>query len=113
MWEIIFVTFVLLVLGHFIADYVFQTDFIAKFKCPNSNGPIPWYYVMTAHVATHTVAVYLITGSLFLGVLEFVAHYITDVLKCLGVINIHTDQFIHIACKILWCGILAYWATNV
>jgi hypothetical protein len=99
--------FVLLVLGHLVADYPLQTDFVAKFKCRRASLPsVPWYYVMAGHAATHAVSVWLITGSVWLGCAEFVAHYVIDVLKCEGLTNIHVDQSLHVACKVAWLMIL-------
>lgn len=98
--------FPLLLLGHFVADYPLQTDFVAKFKCRKASLPaVPWYYVMSGHCATHAVAVYLVTGSLPLATLELVAHFGIDVAKCEGWTNIHVDQALHVVCKIAWTAL--------
>jgi hypothetical protein len=101
--------FVLLILGHFVADYPLQTDFVAKFKCRKASlEAVPWYYVMTGHCATHAVAVYLVTGSLLLALCELVAHWIIDVCKCEGWTNIHVDQALHVVCKVAWAIALCF-----
>jgi hypothetical protein len=91
-----------LVIGHFVADYTLQTDFIAQRKSKwNSIPAVPWYYVLTAHAATHAAAVGIITGSPLLAALELIWHWIIDHLKCMGLTSIHIDQFLHVVCKII------------
>lgn len=99
--------FALLVVGHFLADYPLQGDFIAKGK--NRTAPIPsipWQHPMAAHTIIHGGFVGIITGSIWLGVAEFAIHWLTDDAKCRGRIGYHADQAIHIACKLLWAIIL-------
>ncbi len=96
-----------MIIGHALADYPLQGDFLAKAK--NEADPIPgvpWWQAMWAHCAIHAGAVLLITGSAFLAALEFIAHFAIDRAKCMGLISYNTDQFLHVACKILWAAIL-------
>ncbi len=74
------VTFWWLILGHFVADFPLQTDFLALRKSPLNNLPaVPWYYVMSSHAATHAAAVGLLTGgSALLAAVEFVVHWLID-----------------------------------
>lgn len=106
-----FVMLFWLLVGHAVADYPLQSDWMAKAK--NRHNPLAyipagqtpqciWPWVLSAHAATHAGAVALATGSVHLGVAEFVAHFIIDVLKCENVTGIHTDQLLHVACKIAW-----------
>ena len=98
-----------LILGHFVADITFQSDFMAKFKHRiNSIPQIPWYYVMTGHCATHAMCVALLIGNIFLGLAEFIAHFIIDTVKCEGYTNIHVDQFLHLFCKIVYAFLIGY-----
>lgn len=100
-------TFAMLVGAHALADYPLQGDFLAKAK--NRHAPIPgvpWYQALFAHAAIHGLFVGLITGSLFLGIAEVVAHAIIDDLKCDGAITFNQDQAFHILCKLVWCAIL-------
>ena len=95
-------TLFLLICGHFLVDYALQSEFIAKAK--NRNQPIPgidWQWVMTAHCAMHAGVVYLITGSILLGLIEFVAHFVIDVTKCDVKITFNEDQYLHIVTKVL------------
>ena len=92
---------ILLLLGHALADYPLQGDFLAKAK--NHTAPIPgvpWWQAMAAHCAIHAGFVFAITQSPALAVVEFVAHFATDRLKCAGRIGFNTDQAIHVACKV-------------
>lgn len=93
----------LLLVGHAIADYPLQGDFLAKAK--NRANPIPgvpWYHGLIPHAAIHGGFVGVITGSLTLGVAEFVVHCLIDDAKCMGRISYNTDQALHVACKVLW-----------
>ncbi len=91
----------LLMLGHILMDFPLQTDFMAKGKNWNTAVPdIPWYYIMGAHCALHAGAVWLLTGSPLLGMIEFVIHFILDCLKCAGKTNMHIDQGGHFLCKV-------------
>lgn len=92
-----------LLVAHALADYPLQGDFLAKAK--NRTAPIPgvpWYQAMGAHCLIHGGAVALITGIWWLGVAEFVAHWITDDLKCRGRLTFDQDQIVHWICKAAW-----------
>lgn len=98
-----------LLIGHFVADYPLQTDFIARGKSRKADPQyVPWYYVLTSHAMTHAAAVGIITGSLWLSVFEAVAHWFIDLAKCEGWTGIHTDQALHVLCKLAWVGLIAW-----
>jgi hypothetical protein len=93
----------LLMSGHALADFSLQTDFIANGKNRHSElGKGHWFYCLTGHSFIHGGIVYLITGSLGLGIAETIVHWIIDFLKCDNRFSFRTDQFLHIFCKILW-----------
>lgn len=105
--------FALLLIGHFVADYPLQGDFIAQNKSPwrpidmsrVPPGQRPtkiWPYVLTAHGATHGAAVYLVTGSVALALAETIAHMLIDTGKCANRYGIHADQWMHFGCKAIW-----------
>ena len=99
-----------LLIGHALCDYPLQGDFIGKFKSPRVPSPVKetiWPYLLTAHSLIHAGAVWLITGSPFAGIEEFVTHWQIDLGKSLGYFGFHTDQVLHVACKVLWA--LALW----
>jgi len=91
-----------LVGAHFICDYVLQTDAIATGKNrlidPCKFG-VDWRYWMASHAATHGFAVGVITSNLWLGVFEFITHWLIDSGKCEKHYGLHTDQFLHLICK--------------
>lgn len=81
---------------------------MAKEKSPIFTGEssVPWYYWLTAHAAIHAGMVALITGSVWLWLAEYACHLLMDLAKCLGKTNIHTDQAIHLLCKVAWVAML-------
>jgi hypothetical protein len=104
--------------AHALMDYALQTDAIATCKCRNTANPIqesvPWYYWLTAHALLHGAAVGVVikwfgysfeTATAF-AIAETVIHWFIDLGKCEGRFNIHVDQALHIACKLLWWGLL-------
>lgn len=101
----------LLVAGHFFADYVFQSDYMARGK--NRNRPpenVPpgqrvmtvWPYILTAHAGVHGTIVGLITGVWWLGLAEAVCHWLIDFGKCENWYGIHFDQGMHFFLKLVW-----------
>lgn len=99
-------TFSLLMVAHFIADYPLQGEFLAKGK--NRTAPIPgvpWQHPLTAHAVIHGGFVGLITGELWLGFAEAVAHWIIDDAKCRGKFGYNADQALHAVCKVVWAVI--------
>jgi len=61
---------------------------------------------LLSHAAIHAGAIQLVTGSWALASAEFVAHAIIDYRKCGGWLSYNQDQYLHIACKVLWAAIL-------
>lgn len=104
--------FLLLLAGHAVMDFALQPDAMAREKCRHSTSPlqsaVPWYYWLTAHALGHGGAVYLVTNSLSLGILETVVHWLIDFAKCEGWTNVHVDQLLHVACKAVWWALVWY-----
>lgn len=95
--------FFYLLVGHALADYPLQGEFLSQAKNRNTEvGKIFWPHALTAHSLIHGGFVAVITGMIWLGVAEMIAHAATDWMKCEGRISLNIDQFIHIACKVLW-----------
>lgn len=89
--------------GHAVADYPLQGDFLARGKNHKAPLPgVPWYQCLVWHAMIHAGAVALATGSVALGLAEFFAHILIDFSKCQGWFGFNTDQALHIVCKIAW-----------
>ena len=94
-----------LIIAHVLFDYPLQGDFLAKHKNRHYKGegettPLLWAHCLTAHSLMHAGAVWAITGSFVIGLVELVLHWIIDFVKCEGITNIHTDQLLHILCRV-------------
>lgn len=99
----------LLIVGHALADYPLQGDFLAQAKNRNTPvGKLFWMHALPAHSVIHGGFVAVITGQVWLGVAETVIHAVTDWMKCEGRISLNVDQAIHIACKVAWASIAFY-----
>jgi hypothetical protein len=114
------IAFWYMVVGHFVADYVLQSEFIVNGKNPRSNPQrVPWYYVMASHSLLHGAFVSIVAGNIIdhrhtllpvvLGMLESILHFFIDMLKCVGCTGIHLDQGLHILCKLAWTGAVILW----
>lgn len=104
-------TFFYLLVGHVFMDFPMQAGPMAVEKSRHSKSElqkeVPWYYWLTGHALLHGGAVAWITGSLGLGIAEMLCHWIIDFAKCEDWINIHIDQALHVACKVVWVVLLA------
>lgn len=100
-----------LIIGHALADYALQPESMARGKCRQTSGAgkdqsPPWPYWLLAHSLIHGGAVWLLTGIPLFGLIETVIHGIIDVSKCEGRISIHTDQGIHLLCKVIYAAVI-------
>ncbi len=107
-----------LIAGHMLMDFALQGDAIATCKCRSANHPlqksVPWYYWMLAHCFLHGAMVGVILQwfgvdvsiAIAFAILETIIHTLIDICKCAKYFGIHTDQALHIGCKIVWWGIL-------
>lgn len=106
-------------IGHAIADFPLQGEFLSRGK--NRHLPPPpladggsspkrlWIYLMSAHALTHAGFVWIISGSVLLGLAEFVIHWVIDALKCERWTSFETDQWLHLLTKaayvaLIWAG---------
>ena len=110
--EVLELVFQLLV-AHAVLDFILQPDVMASAKDPNSrlhengNRDFPaWYYWMGAHSLGHGGAVYLVSGSLLLGLIETALHGLIDYLKCENKTSLAVDQGLHMLCKFGYCAYL-------
>jgi hypothetical protein len=95
-------------IGHALADFPLQGDFLAIGKERYGNlekltGMAwprgMWAYCLTMHSLIHAGAVWLITGSVVLGACEFVLHWLIDFAKSSNLTNFYADQGLHLVCK--------------
>jgi hypothetical protein len=104
----------LFVVAHAVCDFVLQGEVMGTSKSrrkgvalERGSGFPPWYYWLGAHALTHGGAVFLVSGSWGLGVVETVLHATIDHMKCEERISFHQDQALHLACKLVYLAILA------
>jgi hypothetical protein len=98
-----------MVAAHALCDYPLQGDFLARAKNHRAPLPgVPWYQALFAHALIQAAAVSLLTGSIALGIGEFVMHSAIDYTKSEGSISYNTDQFLHVVSKIVWVWILPF-----
>lgn len=98
-----------LLVGHVVADFVLQSEAMGRGKNRHSDihhnrsSNFPnWHYWLGAHALMHGGMVYLITNSLFLGLIETATHCLIDFSKCEGKIGLNTDQALHIGLKVAY-----------
>lgn len=100
------IAFALLV-GHALADFPLQGDFLAKAKNHRTPLPgVPWLPCLLAHVTICGGAVALATGSVGLGIGEALAHFLIDYAKNEGHLSFIEDQLAHLVCKAAWLAII-------
>ena len=92
------ILFVTLLCTHFLLDFAIQGDFVAKYKARivDEKENVFWKWVLTAHAASHTLPVLVLTQSVLLGLVMFTSHFVIDFLKCEQKINFNQDQTLHI-----------------
>jgi hypothetical protein len=102
-----------LLVGHVLGDFVFQRSIMATSKSRHAEihqtaGPrFPaWWYWLGSHAFVHGGAVFIVTGSLALGLAETVLHFAIDFGKCEHWYGIHVDQLLHILCKLAYVYLL-------
>lgn len=109
-------TLFMLLVGHALADFVLQPEAMGRGK--NRNNEIHsgdqsmfphWSYWMTGHSLIHGGIVFLVTGNILLGLIESLAHWVVDFLKCEGRLTMHQDQAIHVMFKVLFAAFV--WAS--
>jgi hypothetical protein len=92
-----------LLVAHAICDYPLQGDFLAQAKSRHTAiGKTFWPHALTAHSLIHGGAVAFITGNVWLGLAETIAHWLIDWGKCENKYGIHADQALHVGCKFAW-----------
>ena len=93
---------ILLLLAHFVCDFVLQSDRMAVEKCPGKDVTLNWRWWLSAHAGTHGLVVSLLTGVPLLGVAEMISHGLIDFGKCRFGYKLIVDQAMHWVCKLIW-----------
>jgi hypothetical protein len=93
--------FLMLLFWHALADYPLQGDFLSRAKRRDGVPGFPWYQALFWHSAIHAGGVVVITGSLWMGLVELVAHGMIDYGKCQQRFGINVDQALHVATKVV------------
>lgn len=107
---------ILLLAVHALCDFPLQSDFLARAKARNGIPGVPFQWALLWHAYLHAVGVALVTGRLYPGIIEFVAHTAIDHAKCRNKFGENivgagaeraftTDQLLHIATKVVIVGL--------
>lgn len=94
--EQLLTTFCLLLAAHFLADFVLQTDFIAREKNPKTAKMGKSSYVLFMHCYLHASLTLLITRSWLCAFVMLASHYVIDEAKNNEAIDFTTDQALHV-----------------
>lgn len=101
--------FLMLAMGHFVADFALQSDRMAVEKCPGQGVVLGWGWWICAHAAIHGFFVGWITGVPLLGLAEWVVHSLIDLGKCRRLYRMGMDQGLHMVCKLVWVLVAVTW----
>jgi len=106
-----------LAIGHALSDFSLQGDYLSKTKNRHQQAATAldegkiignWVHSLSAHSLIHCGAVWLITGSALLGILEFALHWFIDFAKCENWTGFGADQFLHYLCKLLYVVLIYF-----
>lgn len=96
---------------HVLADFPLQGDYLARQKVRrDATSRTDWLIALSAHSVIQAGGVWLLSGSLLLGMAEFVLHWLIDLAKGEGKFGIVVDQCLHLSCKLVYVLILYYGA---
>jgi len=107
-WPGALVLFYALAMGHALADFPLQGQFLAEAKDRHARlaasegrgfAPTLWVFALTFHTMVHAAAVWLVTGSVVLALAENVLHWAIDFAKCERWLTFSQDQILHLLCK--------------
>jgi hypothetical protein len=94
---------------HALVDFPLQGDYLARQKSRKTAGSkSEWIVALTAHCLIQAGGVWLVSGCLALGGAELIVHYLIDLGKGEGKFGLVTDQLLHVACKVVYVGLLGY-----
>ena len=110
-------TFVMLLFLHALADFSLQTQPMAIGKNRHNEaaskknwvevlGREPkaykkcWFYWLSAHALIQGGLIFLVFGNIWIAIIEIIAHFTLDFIKCEGITNPHIDQACHLIFRI-------------
>ena len=112
LWANALVLFWALLLGHALADFPLQGEFLAVGKDRHADlsavtggNTWPkgmWLYCLTIHSFIQATCVWVVTGSVVIRVIEFVLHWCIDLAPTAGCTHFSVDQGLHVACKAIY-----------
>lgn len=86
----------MLLMCHFIGDYVLQSDFLAQTKGKN------WWHLFV-HSTIYLLPFYLCFGTSDALVVVGIIHFVIDACKArFEIIGYAADQALHLLCLLLW-----------
>ena len=84
--------FLMLAMGHFVADFALQGDRMAVEKCPGQGVVLGWGWWLVAHAGIHGFFVAWITGVPLVGLAEWLLHGLIDLGKCRRSYGMHGSR---------------------
>ena len=105
------------VVVHALADFGLQGPFLAQAKNRGADlsayfgeSPPPgvWVHALTAHCLMHAGGIWLVSGSVVLGAVELVLHWVIDFAKSQRIFGFHVDQALHLTCKVGYVAALYF-----
>lgn len=92
---------------HALADFPLQGEYVARQKTrKTSSSSSEWIVALSAHCLIQAGGVWLVSGSLALGITELILHCLIDLGKGEGKFGLVTDQLLHVACKVVYVVLL-------
>jgi hypothetical protein len=96
-----------LFVAHALCDMPLQPSRLSqmKYRRAPAGARGRWLMGLSAHSLIHAGGVAMVTGSVALGMAEFVAHWLIDAGKGEGWYGLAVDQAAHAACKLAWATV--------
>lgn len=95
-------------IAHALADFPLQGDYLARVKQRrNASTTFEWIAALTAHSLIHAGAMWIVSGSILIGVIELALHWLIDFGKGEGKYGYATDQALHLSCKVGYTIVMA------
>ena len=101
-------------IAHALADFPLQGDYLARVKQRrNASTTFEWLAALSAHSMIHAGAMWIVSGSIIVGLIELVLHWVIDLGKGEGLYGYATDQALHLSCKVVYAVMFAMGVLHV